>query len=366
VLIVRADAFLADHPKSQDELRRIFTLKLATVREGQEPTRRRALRFEFTDEEWRLVSELADHPNRLLVRATLGGETYAEVAHEAIFRRWGKLRDWIAAEREFLAWRTGFEVAQSKWRATPDNLKNYALLMGLPLQEAKAWSASRVEDLTSPNRAFIADSIKHWGAITLPRETFVDSIKHWAAITLPREHITFESNKRPTPEPRGSKVFISYRRLDTGQIAGRVYDRLLREVPQEEIFFDVDTIPIGADFKEHISNAVNSSAVLLVLVGEKWLMPSWKRSLWRLGSKQKEDFVQLEIEAALDLGVPIVPLLVDSGAMPHVEDLPNSIVEFVLLNAATLRSGRDFHKDMDRVVERIGSFRKQGVSHQKG
>jgi TIR domain len=111
VLVDRADAFLAAHPKSQDQLRRIFTLKLATVREGEEPTRRRALRSEFTDEEWRLVSELADHPNRLLVTATPeGSETCAEVAHEAIFRRWGKLRDWIAAEREFLAWRTGLEA----------------------------------------------------------------------------------------------------------------------------------------------------------------------------------------------------------------------------------------------------------------
>ena len=132
VLVDRADAFLAAHPKSQDELRRIFTLKLATVREGEEPTRRRALRSEFTDEEWRLVSELADHPNRLLVTATPeGGETYAEVAHEAIFRRWGKLRDWIAAEREFLAWRTGLEAARRAWQATPDSSKNDALLMGV-------------------------------------------------------------------------------------------------------------------------------------------------------------------------------------------------------------------------------------------
>jgi len=89
VLVDRADAFLAAHPNSQDELRRIFTLKLATVHEGEEPTRRRAPRFEFTDEEWRLVCELADHPNRLLVTATPeNGETYAEVAHEAVFRRW--------------------------------------------------------------------------------------------------------------------------------------------------------------------------------------------------------------------------------------------------------------------------------------
>jgi hypothetical protein len=78
------------------------------------------LRSEFTDEEWRLVTELADHPNRLLVTATPeGGETYAEVAHEAIFRRWGKLRDWIAAERAFLAWKTGLEALAAPGKRRP-------------------------------------------------------------------------------------------------------------------------------------------------------------------------------------------------------------------------------------------------------
>src|SRR5262249_23369849 len=194
-----------------------------------EASRRRALRSEFTDEEWRLVSELAGHPNRLLVTATPAeGETCVEVAHEAVFRRWDKLRGWIVAEGEFLAWRTAFEVAQRTWRATPDNLKNYALLMGLPLQQAKAWLASRAEDFTRPDRAFIAASIKHWGAIPLPRQ------KPWWGITLPRKQITVKPANRPTPKPRGSKVFISYRRLDTGQIAGRVYDRLEREFSKNE------------------------------------------------------------------------------------------------------------------------------------
>jgi hypothetical protein len=52
VLVDRADKFIADHPDSEDRLRRIFTLKLATVREDEEPTRRRATRSEFTDKEW--------------------------------------------------------------------------------------------------------------------------------------------------------------------------------------------------------------------------------------------------------------------------------------------------------------------------
>ena len=124
VLVDRANAFLANHPNAEDALRRVLTLRLATVREDGEPTRRRAARAEFSDEEWRLVSELADYPNRLLVTvATEAGETYAEVAHEAIFRRWDKLREWIAAEREFLAWRSGLEAARRAWQATPDDSK---------------------------------------------------------------------------------------------------------------------------------------------------------------------------------------------------------------------------------------------------
>ena len=161
VLVDRADAFLAAHPKSQDNLRRIFTLKLATVREGEEPTRRRALRSEFSDEEWRLVSELADHPYRLLVTATPeGAETYAELAHEAILRRWGKLRDWIAAEREFLAWRTGLEAARRTWQDTPNRSKKDALLRGAPLTQAQSWLAKRSDDIPGIDRDFTALSRK--------------------------------------------------------------------------------------------------------------------------------------------------------------------------------------------------------------
>jgi formylglycine-generating enzyme required for sulfatase activity len=161
VLVERADAFLAGHAKSEDELRRIFTLKLATVREGEEPTRRRAVRSEFTDEQWRLVSELADHPNRLLVTATPeGSETYAEVAHEAVFRRWDRLRDWIDAEREFLAWRAALEGARRAWEATPERSKDDALLMGVALAQAWGWFGKRREDLPAFDRDFIDQSVK--------------------------------------------------------------------------------------------------------------------------------------------------------------------------------------------------------------
>jgi formylglycine-generating enzyme required for sulfatase activity len=160
-LVKRADLFLAAHPNAEHQLRRIFALKLANVREGEEPTRRRAPRSDFTDEEWRLVENLADHPNRLLVTATpKGGETYVEVAHEVLFRRWRKLRDWIVAERELLAWKTGLEAARRGWQDTPDNAKSDALLMGRSLTEAQSWRAKRAEVLSAIDREFIDQSIK--------------------------------------------------------------------------------------------------------------------------------------------------------------------------------------------------------------
>jgi formylglycine-generating enzyme required for sulfatase activity len=131
------------------------------VREDGEPTRRRAAREEFSEEEWRLVSELAAYPNRLVVTISKPtGETYAEVAHEAIFRRWDKLREWIAAEREFLAWRTGLESARRGWETAPEEAKNDSLLMGFPLVQARRWLAQRKDDLSRSDREFIERSIE--------------------------------------------------------------------------------------------------------------------------------------------------------------------------------------------------------------
>jgi len=160
VLVDRAETFLAAHPDCEDDVRRILTLKLATVREDEEPTRRRAPRSEFSDAEWRLVTELADYPNRLLVTATPeAGETYAEVAHEAVFRSWERLHGWIAAQREFLAWRSGLEAARRAWQATPDSARHDALLMGAALMQAQSWIARHRQDLPVVDREFIDQSV---------------------------------------------------------------------------------------------------------------------------------------------------------------------------------------------------------------
>ena len=156
VLVERAGLFISKHPDSEGQLRRIFTLKLATVREDGQANRRQAYRSEFSNEEWRLVRELADDPNRLLVTVTPEtGETYAEVAYETIFHRWDKLRDWIVEEREFLIWKASLEAAWRTWRAAPANSKSDVLLVGFPLVQAHRWLTLRAQDIPTAGREFI-------------------------------------------------------------------------------------------------------------------------------------------------------------------------------------------------------------------
>lgn len=160
VLAYRAEEFVARRPADEKVLRRIMTLHLASVREESEPTRRRAPRSEFSEDEWRLISQLADHPHRLTVTIQPeNAEAYAEVAHEAIFRKWMRLREWLTAERDFLVWKSGLDQAL-KFHANAGAKKSEALLMGLPLATAVVWQKQRPQDLTKGEAAFIENSAR--------------------------------------------------------------------------------------------------------------------------------------------------------------------------------------------------------------
>ena len=82
------------------------------------------------------------------------------MAHETIFRRWDKLRIWIADEREFLIWRDGLEAARRAWQATPLASQNDALLVGFALLQARRWDAKRAQDIPAADRSFIWHSRK--------------------------------------------------------------------------------------------------------------------------------------------------------------------------------------------------------------
>jgi hypothetical protein len=123
-------------------------------------------------------------------------------------------------------------------------------------------------------------------------------------------------------EAPGSRVFISYRREDSGYPAGWLFDQLAASLGADRVFKDVDSIEPGDDFAEVISDAVSSCAVLLAVIGDRWLAAADEDGR-RLDDPG--DFVRLEIEAALTRGVRVIPVLVGGARMPRPAQLPPSL-----------------------------------------
>ncbi len=141
-------------------------------------------------------------------------------------------------------------------------------------------------------------------------------------------------------------VFISYRRSDTAATSGRIRDHLTKLMPVDRVFFDVSSIKAGADFVTAIETALSKCDTLIVVIGGNW--STGGRDKNRL--HDKNDFVRLEIEAALSSELRIIPVLVDESTMPPHDDLPETLHPLVRLQAHTLRNAF-FAEDADRLFE---------------
>ena len=154
---------------------------------------------------------------------------------------------------------------------------------------------------------------------------------------------------------RSSKVFISYRRADSADVTGRIYDRLIAHFGESAIFKDVNSIPPGFDFREYLEGAVGNCKIFLAVIGDQWLEASDSKKRNRL--QDPDDFVRIEIESALKRNITIIPLLVRGAAMPAEAKLPPSLRKLIYRNAVSIRPDPDFHRDMDRLIEAISNIR---------
>jgi hypothetical protein len=143
-------------------------------------------------------------------------------------------------------------------------------------------------------------------------------------------------------------IFISYRRTDGAQ-AARVYESLVRRFGTDAVYMDVANIPFGADFADHLRQAISGSAVALVLIGSDWCA--------RL--QQVDDPVRMEIETILGRGIGLLPVLIGSTRMPGTIDLPPTIQALAHQNALAVGTLLDFDRDMRRVTERVEAILNQ-------
>jgi hypothetical protein len=149
-------------------------------------------------------------------------------------------------------------------------------------------------------------------------------------------------------------IFVSYRRSDSADIAGRIYDRLTGKFGRIPIFKDVDSIPLGLDFKEYLDAKVSECNILLAIIGDRWLDAIDETGERRLDDPA--DFVRIEIESALNRGIPVIPLLVRGAQMPREAKLPDGLKKLAYRNGIPIRHDPDFHRDMDRLIAALEKY----------
>jgi hypothetical protein len=130
-----------------------------------------------------------------------------------------------------------------------------------------------------------------------------------------------------------TRVFLSYRREDSGIAVQHLRDSLGRLIGEDKIFRDADSIPLGKNFETVIGDAIRAASVCLVIIGPNWLTVA-RNGRRRLD--EPEDYVRIEVESALGAGIEVIPVLVDGATMPDVKGLPKSIVGLAKLNGQEL------------------------------
>jgi TIR domain len=142
------------------------------------------------------------------------------------------------------------------------------------------------------------------------------------------------------------RIFISYRRIDADYAASWLYEHLIARFGRDYVFKDVDSIGIGDDFAKAINQAVEACNLFLALIGEHWITIADDNGNRRLDDPN--DFVRLEIEAALRHHVRVIPVLLGTE-MPRADQLPPSLVGLTRFQAYEI-SPRHFDLASNKLI----------------
>jgi hypothetical protein len=146
------------------------------------------------------------------------------------------------------------------------------------------------------------------------------------------------------------RVFISYRRADSGGWARSLHDQLDESLGPGRAFRDV-AMEGGVDFHQHVELLLDNCDVLLAVIGRRWVTITDGDGKRRLDNP--DDLVRGEIARALQRpDVHVIPVLVDGAAMPSEHELPPDLAPLSRRHACELTDSR-WDYDVDVLTRRV-------------
>lgn len=160
----RADELYRDFiPQEQEAARQLF-LRLVTLGEGSEDTRRRVRRTELGEDQYldRVIAIFGQYRLLTFDRDPITRGPTVEVAHEALIRTWERLKGWIEESREDLRIQRRLTSAAAEWIASGQNAD--FLASGSRLDQFEEWSKATALALNQEERAYLQTSIAEQAA----------------------------------------------------------------------------------------------------------------------------------------------------------------------------------------------------------
>ncbi|MFD5481110.1 toll/interleukin-1 receptor domain-containing protein [Streptomyces hawaiiensis] len=119
------------------------------------------------------------------------------------------------------------------------------------------------------------------------------------------------------------RVFVNFRRADTGTTGPHLDTALRQEFGEREVFRDQRSIRKGAHFPAEIKEALRKCDLLLAVMGHRWT--SATDGDGRRCIDNPEDWVRKEIALALAWEIKVLPVMVDGAGLPDASELPDDI-----------------------------------------
>lgn len=143
--------------KQQQRVQQVL-IQLVSPGDGTEDTRRQATRRQVGEDNWDIVTSLANARLVVTGQSDATGEETVEMAHEALIRAWEPLRHWMDSARKFRIWQEELRFEVRQWKNC--NKDESALLRGSVLLEAKKWIKDPLGVINQEEKVFIQDSQK--------------------------------------------------------------------------------------------------------------------------------------------------------------------------------------------------------------
>jgi len=119
---------------------------------------------------------------------------------------------------------------------------------------------------------------------------------------------------------------------------------------EDAVFMDVENIEAGVDFVDVLRGEVQSCDVLVAVIGQRWLNIEDEAGKRRLDNP--EDFVRVEVAAALEREIRVIPVLLDGAMMPRSTELPENLKMLARRNALQVKHD-SFGSDVYRLIKQL-------------